>query len=50
MKIVKNLLMDNRVIFKNSSWSIDIIGTRGNIEYVSLETIYKFYIKQSINF
>ena len=41
----KKSINDNRVIFKNSSWSIDIIGTRGNIEYVSLETIYKFYIK-----
>lgn len=39
----KKSINDNRVIFKNNTWSIDIIGTRSNIESVTLETIYKFY-------
>ncbi|MCR5027051.1 MAG: insulinase family protein [Methanobrevibacter sp.] len=40
---------DNRLIFKNSMWSEDIIGTREIIKNIDLNKLYKFYIRNIQN-
>ncbi|HEK9356822.1 TPA: insulinase family protein, partial [Streptococcus equi subsp. equi] len=45
----EKLVSDNRLIFKNSKWSEDIIGVRENIESVDLKKLYKFYTENIQN-
>lgn len=42
-KDTKKVVLDNRLIFANSTWSEDIIGTRDSVESLDLETLYEFY-------